>query len=127
MASYLLSSCRNNKVANCREIMNFSARLDREIKENLQTQNIENVINVAKRFENTAQEIKEIKITDEQLKIYSQELADVYQNYARSTHNFIQAFREKDREQAIFYKNQVNKLFEQQQQLVSSINSYCQP
>ena len=127
IAGLLLNSCGNIKATNCRKIIDISAKIARETKENLKTQNIERILNVAKTFENTARDIKNIKITDEQLKTYSQDLADIYQHYAKITSNFVKAFQQKDREQAIFYKNQVNKLFQQQQQLVSNINNYCQP
>ena len=127
ITSCLLSSCNNIKATNCREIISISAQIARETKENLKTQNIENVLNVAKTFENTAQEIKSIQIKDEQLKTYSQDLADIYQKYAIITRYFVEAFQEKDREKAITYKDEINKLFQQQQQLVSNINSYCQP
>ena len=127
ITSCLLSSCQNIKATNCREIISISAQIARETKENLKTQNIENVLNVAKTFENTAREIKSIKIKDKQLKSYSQGLADIYQKYAMITRDFVEAFQEKDLEKAIRHKDEINKLFQQQQKLVSNINSYCQP
>ena len=127
ITSCLLSSCNNIKATNCREIISISTQIARETKENLKTQNIESIINVAKTFENTAQEIKSIKIKDKELKTYSQDLADVYQKYAKICRDFVEAFQEKDLEKAVAYKDQINKLFQQQRQLVSDINSYCQP
>lgn len=121
----LLSACGNDKSIKCREIITIAVKLDKETKNKLTDQNPNNVLKVADIFDNSAKEIKNIKIKDEQLNKYNQELGAIYQNYAQSTRNFVKAFEEKDLDKALFEKEQISQLFQRQQTLVNDINNYC--
>ena len=124
--SSILSGCLNNKVKSCQQIITITATVEKQAKENLASQNLSNILKVADSFGSTSQEILEEKIRDQQLAQYSQSLANIYQEYATVTRNFVQAFNNKDQKEAIFYKEEVSRLFTRQQELVNQINDYCQ-
>jgi mevalonate kinase len=126
LITFLLNGCGNDKLAKCREIITIAVEIDQKTKENLNNKNAENVLAVADIFEKNSTQIKKIIIKDEQLNKYSKELGEIYQKYAETTRNFIVAFQDKNVEQAVFYKEEISKLFQKQQQLVTEINSYCQ-
>lgn len=123
----LLSGCSSDRLVKCAEIVNIATEMSKETQDNLANKNVKNVLAVADIFEKNSVQIKGIRIRDKQLNEYSKELSNIYQQYADSTRNFIEAFQDKDVEQALFYKEEISKLFEQQQQVVNDINQYCQP
>lgn len=126
LISYLLTGCFNDKKIKCREITTIAVQLDNETKSNLTNQNPKNVLAVADAFDNSAKRIKTIKIKDQQLNKYNEELGNIYQEYAEATRNFIKAFQDKDLDEALNQKEKVTNLFQQQQQVVNNINNYCQ-
>ena len=110
----------------CREIVNIATDINKQTQDNLTNKNVKGVLAVADVFEKNSAQIKTTNIRDKQLNKYSEELSNIYQEYADATRNFIKAFEDKNLEQALFYKEEVRKLFEQQQQVVTNINKYCQ-
>lgn len=123
---YFLTSCGNDKLAKCKEIRLIAIEIDQKTKENLHNTNAQSILDVVDVFQNNSTKMNNIKIKDEQLNKYKQELSNIYQQYADVTRNFIQAFQNKDVDQALFYKKEITKLFQQQQQLVTNIDTYCQ-
>jgi hypothetical protein len=121
-----LAGCLNSKLKSCRQIIAITQEVEENAKENLASQNINNILQVADSFESASQKVLKEKIKDVELAKYTQNLGNIYQDYAIITRNFITAFQQKDQEKAIFYKEEVNRLFTQQQKLVNQINNYCQ-
>ena len=122
----IITGCLNTKAKNCQQIIKVTAQVETNAKENLASQNLDNILQVADSFEIASQNILQQKIKDKQLAELSKNLGKIYQEYALVTRNFITAFKNKDQEQAIFYKDEVKRLFSQQQTLVNQINDYCQ-
>lgn len=121
-----MAGCLNSKLKSCRQIIAITQEVEENAKENLASQNINNILQVADSFELASQKVLKEKIKDAELAKYTQNLGNIYQDYAIITRNFITAFQQKDQEKAIFYKEEVNRLFTQQQKLVNQINDYCQ-
>lgn len=125
--SYFLTGCSNDRLVKCKEIIAVTLKIEKEMKTNLTNQNSQDIIKFADAIENRAKEIKSIKIRDEQLKQYNQELGSLYQEYALETREFLEGFQDRDLEKALLHKGNITKLFAKQQQLVQNINTYCQP
>jgi mevalonate kinase len=124
--NFSLSGCLDTKVSNCRKIIDISTQLSEITQTNLATKDKDKILEIADDFDKSSQQILEKKIKDQQLKEYSQKLAIIYQNYGRITRSFVDAFQNKDTEKAIIYKEEVTKLSQEQENLVNSINNYCQ-
>jgi glutaminase len=121
-----LSGCFNSKINECRKITDISTQLAEITQTNLATEDTNKIVEIADNFDNSAQQILDKKITDSQLTEYNKKLAIIYQSYGQFTRNFIIAFQNKDTENAIFYKQKVTDLAQEQEDLVNNINSYCQ-
>jgi mevalonate kinase len=124
--NFILLGCLNTKVKNCQQIIKITVEVEKKVQENFNSQNPDNILKVADSFENASQQILSQKIADQHLANYSNNLGKIYHNYGEVTRNFIVAFKNKDQEKAIFYQDEVKKLFTQQQELVQQINNYCQ-
>lgn len=121
----LISSCGNDRLTKCREVITVALVVNQKTEENLGSKNIEDVTSVADVFEQSSQQIKNIKIKDEQLKEYTQKLSDIYQEYANTTRNFIDATKAENIDSARLHTKEIEKLFEKQKPLVTQINQYC--
>ncbi len=121
-----LAGCLNGKLKSCRQIITITGEVEKNAKENLSSQNIKNILQVADSFELASQQILAEEIKDQELAEYTKNISNIYQEYANVTRNFITAFQQKDKDKAIFYKEEVSRLFTKQQKLVTQINNYCQ-
>jgi hypothetical protein len=125
--SYFLTGCSNDRLVKCKEIIAVTLKIEEEIKTNLNNQNSKDITKVADAIDNTAKEIKNIKIRDEQLEQYNQELGALYQDYASETREFLEGFQDKNLDKALLHKKNIDDLFVKQQELVKNINNYCEP
>ncbi|MGI0481450.1 hypothetical protein ACN4EE_11735 [Geminocystis sp. CENA526] len=124
--NWILLGCFNSKINQCNKIINISTELAQITEPNLEIDEPNQILEIANSFDDSAQAILNQKISDEQLSLYSQDLANIYQNYAQLTRNFVTAFQNKDTENAIFYKEELFNLSQNQKNLVNTINTYCQ-
>ncbi|WP_243397332.1 hypothetical protein [Crocosphaera subtropica] len=92
-----------------------------------QTTDIKKVLQVADLFEETSQQMKQLKIEDEQLQEYQMGFADIYQGNADTTRQFVAALKDKDIDTAKLMQQQVQQLGKKEQDLGTEMNAYCQP
>ncbi|MDJ0730359.1 MAG: hypothetical protein QNJ33_10255 [Crocosphaera sp.] len=91
-----------------------------------QTTDIKNVLQVADLFEETSQQMKQLKIEDKQLIEYQMGFADIYQGNADTTRQFVSALNDKDIDTAKLMQQQVQKLGKREQELGAKMKGYCQ-
>lgn len=127
ITNLLLVSCGNDKLIKCQKITTLALTLDQEVKENLKNNDPNSVKKVITIFEQKSKELKNIPIRDEKLNQYNQQLSQIYQQYGENTHQFLKNFEAKNVEKTLFYQQEINTLFQQQKQLVTEINNYCNP
>lgn len=121
-----LLGCFNSKKAECNKIIEISSQLAEVTQSNLAIEDTNKILEIADKFDRTAEEILEQKIKDQQLEEYSKNLSIIYQKYSEFTRNFITAFENKDTENGILFKEKLINLAQEQENLVKNINNYCQ-
>jgi hypothetical protein len=121
-----LFGCFNSKKADCNKIIEISSQLAEVTQSNLNIEDTNKILEIADKFDRTAQEILEKNIKDQQLAEYGKNLSIIYQKYGKFTRNFITAFQKKDTENAILLKENLINLSQEQENLVKNINNYCQ-
>jgi hypothetical protein len=121
-----LFGCFNSKKAECNKIIEISNQLAEVTQSNLNIEDTNKVLEIADKFDGTAQEILGKKIKDQQLAEYSKNLGIIYQKYGEFTRKFITAFEKKDTENAILSKENLINLSQEQEKVVKNINNYCQ-
>lgn len=128
MLFYLLSSCGNNKIAQCKKISKISDNIAKISQDNLDNKNSKELTIISEEFTKNGEELENLanNFQDENLKDYGVNLGKLYQQYGENTLKFLDAFQKKDVEKAIVYKEEIYNLFQKQEKLVNNINSYCQ-
>ncbi|MEA5510919.1 hypothetical protein VB715_14190 [Crocosphaera sp. UHCC 0190] len=121
-----LGSCAENKISQCQKIILITQKIAEESSNNRQTKDIKKVLQVADSFEETAQQMKQLKIEDEQLVEYQMGFAEIYQGNADTTRQFVSALNNQDISTARLMQQQVQQLGKKEQELSSQMNSYCQ-
>jgi hypothetical protein len=121
-----LFGCFNSKKAECNKIIEISSQLAELTQSNLKIEDTNKVLEIADKFDGTAEEILSKKIKDQQLAEDSKNLGIIYQKYGEFTRNFITAFEKKDTENAIVSKENLINLSQEQEKVVKNINNYCQ-
>ncbi|MDJ0509968.1 MAG: hypothetical protein QNJ64_12025 [Crocosphaera sp.] len=91
-----------------------------------QTTDIKKVLQVADIFEETSQQMKQLKIDDEKLIDYQIGFADIYQGNADTTRQFVAALNDKDINTAKLMQQQVQQIGQKEQDLGTQMNDYCQ-
>lgn len=124
--SLILSSCSEGKVAQCQNIIAATKKMEEISQKSRQTQDLEEVLKVADAFENSAESLKKLKLSDEKLAGYQAKLAEIYSGNAKATRQFVSAFEKRDIPGVALAKQEVQILGQQEQQLVAEINQYCQ-
>ena len=92
----LLISCAETKISQCQKIILLTQKMAEESETYRQTKDIKKVLQVADIFEETSQQMKQLKIEDEKLQEYQLGFADVYQGNADTTRQFVAALNDKD-------------------------------
>ncbi len=126
LSNLLLISCAENKISQCQKIIILTQKMAEESESYRQTTDIKKVLQVADLFEETAQQMKQLKIEDEQLIEYQIGFADIYQGNADTTRQFVAALNDKDINTAKLMQQQVQQLGKKEQDLGSKMNGYCQ-
>jgi hypothetical protein len=122
---FSLLGCINSKAKSCQQIIKVTSEVEKNAKDNLTNQNLNNILKVADSFDDAGQKILQEKIKDQTLAEYGKNLGQIYLDYGKNTRNFVEAFKNKDQEKAILYQAEISSLFTKQQQLVTQINNYC--
>lgn len=126
LINLFLISCAENKISQCQKIILLTQKMAEESESYRQTEDIKKVLQVADIFEETSQQMKQLKIEDEQLQKYQLGFADVYQGNADTTRQFVAALNDKDIDTAKLIQQQVQQLGKQEQELGTEMNTYCQ-
>ncbi|MDJ0660726.1 MAG: hypothetical protein QNJ42_14745 [Crocosphaera sp.] len=122
----LLISCAETKISQCQKIILLTQKMAEESESYRQTEDIKKVLQVADIFEETSQQMKQLKIEDEKLQEYQLGFADVYQGNADTTRQFVAALNDKDIDTAKLIQQRVQQLGKQEQKLGTEMNTYCQ-
>ncbi len=126
LSNLFLISCAETKISQCQKIIIMTQKMAEESESYRQTTDIKKVLQVADIFEETAQQMKQLKIEDEQLIEYQIGFADIYQGNADTTRQFVAALNDKDINTAKLMQQQVQQLGKKEQDLGSKMNAYCQ-
>jgi hypothetical protein len=124
--SLLLSSCSQEKVDQCRDIIAATKKMEEISQQSRQTQDLQEVLKVADAFETSAESLKKLQLSDKKLAEYQAELAEIYSGNGKATHQFVSAFEKRDIPGVTLAKQEVQILGEKEQALVAKINQYCQ-
>ncbi|MEA5532708.1 hypothetical protein [Crocosphaera sp. XPORK-15E] len=104
----------------------ITQKIAEESANNRQTKDIKKVLQVADSFEETAQQMKQLKIEDQQLVEYQMGFAEIYQGNADTTRQFVSALNNQDISTAKLMQQQVQQLGKKEQELSNQMNIYCQ-
>jgi hypothetical protein len=124
--SVMLSSCAETKTAQCQKIILITKKIAEESANNRDSTDPEKILTVAKAFEEAGQQVQALKLKDNQLRTYQQELANIYDGNAEATRNIINAIKSKDILTAKLAQDQVRQIGKKEQLLITQMNQYCQ-
>lgn len=122
---FVLSSCTEGRISQCQKIIFITKNMAEISQKSRQTQDLDAVLKVADAFETSAESLKKLNLADPKLVEYQAQLAKIYQGNAKSTRQFVLAFKNRDIPGVTLAKQEVQILGEQEQQLVGKINQYC--
>ncbi len=126
LLNLLLISCAETKVSQCQKIILLTQKMAEESESYRQTTDIKKVLQVADIFEETSQQMQQLKIEDETLQEYQKGYADIYQGNADTTRQFVSALNDKDIDTAKLMQQQVQQLGKKEQELGTKMQDYCQ-
>jgi hypothetical protein len=124
--SLMLSSCAETKTAQCQKVILITKKIAEESANNRDSTDPEKILTVAKAFEEAGQQVQALKLKDNQLRTYQQELANIYDGNAEATRNIINAIKSKDILTAKLAQDQVRQIGKKEQLLITQMNQYCQ-
>lgn len=126
LLSFGLASCTETKLSQCQKIILITQKMAEESESNRQTTDVKKVLQVADTFEETAQQMQQLKIEDKKLAEYKTGFAEIYQGNADTTRQFVAALNNQDISTARLMQQRVQQLGKKEQQLGSEMNRYCQ-
>lgn len=126
LVNLLLISCAENKISQCQKIILLTQKMAQESESYRRREDIKKVLQVADIFEETSQQMKNLKIEDEKLQEYQMGFADIYQGNADTTRQFVAALNDKDIDTAKLMQQQVQQLGKKEQEFGAKMKDYCQ-
>ena len=120
-----LWGCASNKMSSCNWLKQITTELQNTATNYWDSQDLQEIEQVAKKFQEAEQKILTSKIEDQNLLESSQKLADIYGQYSQITSNYILAYQKKDGETMNQYQQRINQLFQEQNTVIQEINNYC--
>ncbi|MDJ0578469.1 hypothetical protein [Crocosphaera sp.] len=126
LVNLFLIGCAETKISQCRKIIILTQKMAEESENYRQTEDRQKVLQVADIFEETSQQMKQLKIEDENLQEYQIGFADIYQGNADTTRQFVAALNDKDIDKARLMQQQVQQLGKKEQELGAKMKDYCQ-
>ena len=126
LVNLFLISCAEAKISQCQKIILLTQKMAEESESYRQTEDIKKVLQVADIFEETSQQMKQLKIEDEKLQEYQIGFADIYQGNADTTRMFVDALNDKDIDTAKLMQQQVQQLGKKEQEFGAKMKDYCQ-
>ena len=125
MINSMLWGCSSKKVSGCNTIQGVNLELTESVNPYLNSENPQEIKIVIDRFSEAEQSLSAKAVKDETLAPLTAKLASIYQQYSQVTSQYLVAYEQRNRDQIIQSKNQLNQLFEQQTQTLQQINDYC--
>ena len=125
IVNIILWGCANRKINSCNLLQETTSQLNNSVVAYLDSEDINNIREVADRFKEAQEQILSSDITDESLLNSAKILANIYKKYSEITNNYISAYQERDTEKIIKYKEEIAQLFNQQENIIQEINNYC--
>jgi len=125
-----VASCGKSRVAQCDDILriiNQAVNEANQLTNGGQTDDPQAMLQAADAMEQASQDMEALELTDEKLNEYRAGFIKMYQDNAKATRAFVEAFEKKDRSAAEAALNQVQQINKPEPELVSGINGYCQP
>ena len=126
LTNFLLISCAETKISQCQKIILLTQKMAEESESYRQTEDVKKALQVADIFEETSQQMRQLKVEDEKLIEYQMGLADIYQNNADITRQFVAALNDQDIDTAKLMQKRVEQVGQKEQDLGTQMNDYCQ-
>ncbi|GFE69547.1 hypothetical protein [Chroococcus sp. FPU101] len=126
--TYLLTSCAETKSFQCQKIYQIANEVTKEtqsLTKSGQEVDKKTWLLAADKIEQAADEMKNLKINDEELKNYKTLFAQVYLDYATATREIIKVWETKDRLAAKSAQEKVRKAGQLEREVGEKINTYC--
>ena len=126
LTNFLLISCAETKISQCQKIILLTQKMAEESESYRQTEDVKKALQVADIFEETSQQMRQLKVEDEKLIEYQMGFADIYQNNADITRQFVAALNDQDIDTAKLMQKRVEQVGQKEQDLGTQMNDYCQ-
>ena len=120
-----LWGCAGKKITSCNSIKEVATELNDKVQIYLTSEEMNQIKTVAQQFQQAQEKILSSAVKDKYLSDSADKLADIYQKYSQITNDYITAYQNKNSEQIAKYKQEINQLFVQQEQLIQQVNNYC--
>ena len=130
LLNLFMFGCENNKQSQCEQIFQIARNVN---KEGLQTSYVEREapleisswLAAARKFDQTAEQIETLNITNSQLINYQNQLATVYRIYSHATYDAVRARENKNFIALKSARNDAIKAGQVQKELIQKINNFC--
>lgn len=125
---YLLTSCAQTKSFQCQKIYRIANEVQKEtqsLTKSGQEVDKKTWLLAADKIEQGADEMKNLKLNDDELKNYKALFAQVYLDYATATREIIKVWETKDRIAAKSAQEKVRKAGQLEREVGEKINTYC--
>lgn len=126
VVNLILVGCAETKVSQCQKIILVTQKIAEKSKINRQTEDIQKALQVADSFEEAAEDMRKLAISDEKLVKYQLGFAEIYQGYAQTTRQFVSALQKKDISSVKLMQQQLKQLGQKEPELGNEMNNYCQ-
>lgn len=126
VVNLILVGCAETKVSQCQKIILITQKIAEKSKTNRQTEDIQKALQVADSFEEAAEDMRKLAISDEKLVKYQLGFAEIYQGYAQTTRQFVSALQKKDISSVKLMQQQLKQLGQKEPELGNEMNNYCQ-
>lgn len=121
----LFSGCTETKTAQCQKIILLTQTTAQASAKYRQTTDKQEVLEIAARFEEAGEKLRDFKFNDAQLAQFQNQLAAIYQGNAETTRTLISALESKDILTVKLAQDKVKKIGQQEQQIITDLNRYC--
>jgi hypothetical protein len=125
MLNITLWGCSNSKMSSCNLLKEVTTELQETAINYWDSEDINEIQQVANKFKEAEEKILASKIRDENLLESSQKLANIYAQYSQITSTYISAYQNKEGEKMNKYQKEINQLFKNQATIIQDINGYC--
>lgn len=126
VVNLILVGCAETKVSQCQKIILVTQKIAEKSKINRQTEDLQKALQVADSFEEAAEDMRKLAISDEKLVKYQLGFAEIYQGYAQTTRQFVSALQKKDISSVKLMQQQLKQLGQKEPELGNEMNNYCQ-